>query len=120
RGLRRCAGPTCRTRASRLAGLGACGTRPFAELLAAVDPRLHADAAVGGVRVHDAVADVRAQRAQRDATLAVPLGAAHLRAAQATRDLHLDALGARLDGALDGLLHRLADGDAPLELTGLV
>ena len=70
--------------------------------------------------MHDAVADVGAQRSKRDATLAIPLAAAHLRAAQAPGDLHLDTLGARLDRALDRLLHRLAERDAPLKLAGHV
>ena len=76
--------------------------------------------AVGRVRVDDAVADVGAKRAQRDAPLLVPLGAAHLGAAEATGDLDLHALGAGLDRALDRLLDRLAERDAPLELTGHV
>ena len=33
--------------------------------------------------MHLAVADVRAERAERDATLAIPLAPAHLRAAEA-------------------------------------
>src|SRR4029077_599207 len=76
--------------------------------------------AVSGVRVHDAVADVGAQRPQGNATLAVPLGAASPGNAQAGGALHLDALGASLDRALDRLLHRLAEGDTPLELSGHV
>src|SRR6185369_2159841 len=45
-----------------------------------VDPNLHADAAEVGTRLEEAVLDVGPQRVQRDATLAVELGAAHLRA----------------------------------------
>ena len=86
--------------------------------VAAVDPDLDADAAVGGVGVDLAVADVRAERPQRDAPFLVPLAAAHLGAAEAARDGDLDALGAGLHRALDGLLHRLLEGDAAAQLPG--
>src|SRR5439155_14497282 len=84
--------------------------------VAAVDPDLDSDAPVGRVGVDLAVADVRAQRAQGDATLAVPLAPAHLRAAEATGDHDLDALRAGLHRPLDRLLHRLLEGDATAEL----
>ena len=51
--------------------------------VALVDPDLHADAAEGGPGLVEAVVDVRAQRVQRHATLAVELRAAHLGAAEA-------------------------------------
>src|SRR5690349_847579 len=86
--------------------------------LALVDPDLDADAPVGRVRVDLAVADVRAQRAQRDATFAVPLPAAHLRAPEAAGQGDPDALGARLHRPLDRLLHRLLVGDAAGQLLG--
>src|SRR5262245_12556488 len=63
-----------------------------------------------------AVADVRTQRAQRDAAFLVPLATAHLGAAEAARDGDLDALRTGLHRALDRLLHRLLEGDAPAEL----
>src|SRR5262245_13432627 len=84
--------------------------------VATVDPDLHADPAVGRVGVHLAVADVGAERPERDATLAVPLAAAHLGAAEAAGDHDLDALGAGLHRPLDGLLHRLLEGDSPAQL----
>src|SRR6185369_5177765 len=52
----------------------------------------------------------------RDATFAVPFAAAHLGAAEAARDHDLDALRAGLHRALDGLLHRLLEGDAAGQL----
>src|SRR4051812_39661037 len=84
--------------------------------LAPGDPHLDADAPVGRVRVHLAVADVGAERAQRDATLAVPLAAAHLRATEAAGERDADALRAGFHRALDRLLHGLLVGDAARQL----
>ncbi len=55
---------------------------------------------------------------QRHAALAVPLGAGHLGAAEATRALDPDAEGAGLLGVLHRTLHRPAEGDAAGELVG--
>jgi hypothetical protein len=55
---------------------------------------------------------------QRHATFAVPLGAAHLGAAEAARALDPDAEGAGLLGVLHGTLHRPAEGDAVDQLVG--
>ena len=55
------------------------------------DPALHADHAVGGLRLGEAVVDLGAQRVQRHAPLAVPLAAAHLGAAEPARALDADA-----------------------------
>ncbi len=74
--------------------------------------------AVGRVSVDLAVADVGAQRAERDAAFLLPLAAGHLGAAEAAGDVDLDALGAGLHGPLDGLLHGLAEGDAAGQLLG--
>ena len=49
------------------------------------DPALHADHAVGRAGLGEAEVDVRAQRVQRHAALAVALAAAHLGAAEPTR-----------------------------------
>src|SRR5882672_10215183 len=86
--------------------------------LAAEDPHLAADLAVGGLRLGEAVVDVGPQGVEGDAPFAVPLVARHLRAAQAARAGYADALGAELLGRLDGLLHRAPEGDAALELGG--
>src|SRR5467141_1527654 len=86
--------------------------------LAAEDPHLAADLAVGGLRLGEAVVDVGPERVQGDAPFAVPLVARHLRAAQAARAGHADALGAELLRRLDGLLHRAPEGDAALQLGG--
>src|SRR5437762_3113863 len=72
------------------------GQHPFGSDIAAVDPDLDADPAIRRMGVDLAVADVRAQRTQRDAALLVPLPAAHLGAAEAPGHRDLDALGAGL------------------------
>ena len=102
----------------RLAGDLVLGWRLVREDVALVDPDLHADAAGGGLGLAEAVVDVGAQRVQRHPTLAVPLGAAHLGAAEATRALHPDAEGAGLLRVLHGPLHGPAEGDAAGELVG--
>src|SRR4029079_11750076 len=84
----------------------------------AVDPDLDADAAICRVGVDLAVAELRAERPQRDAPFLVPLASTHLRAAEAAGDGDLDALRAGLHRALDGLLHRLLEGDAAAQLPG--
>src|SRR3954453_8108867 len=86
--------------------------------LALVDPALHADAPERRARLVKAVVDVGAQRVQRDAAVGVALGACHLGAAQAPRDLPLAALRARSHGARERALHRAAERDAVLQLLG--
>src|SRR4051794_39221185 len=76
------------------------------DLVTLVDPDLDADAAERGPGLVEAEVDVGAQRVQRDATLAVELRARHLRAAEATRALHPDALRAALQRGLHRLSHR--------------
>src|SRR5699024_7719170 len=104
------------TAAGRLRGL--LRREPLVGAIALVDPHLHADAADGGVRREDAVVEVGAERVQRHTALAVELGPAHLRAAQAAGALHADALGARALRALDRLAHRAAERHAAGELLG--
>ena len=53
---------------------------------------------------------------QRNAALAICLASGDFRAAQATRNLDLDALGAEAHRAADRLLHGAAEGDAALKL----
>src|SRR5262249_22680383 len=79
------------------------------EDVALVDPNLHADAAEGGAGLTEAVIDVGPKGVQRHPALAVPLGAGHLRAAEAAGALHADALRAGLLRGLHGPLHRPAE-----------
>ena len=62
------------------------------------------------------VVDVGAQRVQRHLAVVVALGARDLGAAQATRNLYLDAARAGLHRAHDRLLHGAAKRDPLLEL----
>src|SRR5512135_521181 len=84
--------------------------------LAAHDPDLAADLPVGGLRLGEPVVDVRAERVERDAALAVPLVPRHLGAAEPARAGDADALRAELERGLDRLLHRPPERDAALEL----
>src|SRR5262249_27332643 len=83
-----------------------------------VDPDLHTDAPEGGAGLGEAVVDVGSQRVQRHATLAVPLLAAHLRAAQASAALHAHAERARLHRGLHGTLHGPAERHPAGQLVG--
>src|SRR6267142_1168405 len=92
------------------------GCMALRQHLALVDPDLDADHAVGGLRLAQTVIDVGAQRVQRYAAFAIPLGARDLDAVQAAGAHDLDALGAQPHGVLHRALHRAAEHDALLEL----
>src|SRR3954470_1651224 len=89
-----------------------------AEDLAFVDPALHADHTVRGLRFGESVFNVRAQRVQRQTALQVPLRARDLVAVQAARDAHLDAFAAKAQRRIHRLAHRAAEADALLQLQG--
>src|ERR1700712_2273742 len=74
-----------------------------------VDPGLHTDDAVGGVRLGKAVVDVRPQRVQGKPTLEIPFGTGDLIAVQAARDADLDALAAEAEGRIDRHAHDAAE-----------
>src|SRR5215813_1009980 len=80
------------------------------------DPDLHAAGAVGGESRGDAVVDVRAQRMQRHAALAIPFHARDLRAAEPPRAIDADTAGAEPHRRLHGALHGAAEGHAALKL----
>src|SRR5207248_2579553 len=86
--------------------------------LALVDPDLDADAPGRRLRLDEAVVDVRANRVQRDTSLAVHLAPAHLAAAKAARALDLHAGGAGTNRGSERPLHRAPEGDAVRELLG--
>src|SRR5262249_49222834 len=90
--------------------------RAVGEDLALVDPHLHAGASERGARLGPAIVDVGPQRVQRNAALAVPLLARHLRAPEATAALDPDALCSRLHRGLHRTLHGPAERDAPGQL----
>src|SRR5215469_16687023 len=80
------------------------------------NPDLDTDDAVSGLRLGKPVIDVGAQRMERHATLAVPLGAGDLDAVQPPGAHDLDPLGAKPHGILHRTFHRPAEHDPLLEL----
>src|SRR4029077_12376101 len=91
---------------------------PGRRRLAAVDPDLHADPAERGPCLVEAEVNVCAQRVQWHPALAVELRARHLRAAEAARALHSDALRAALHRGLHRLAHRATERDPAGQLLG--
>src|SRR5262245_28947679 len=85
---------------------------------ARVHPALDPDRPVGRLRGRGAVVDVGLERRQRDRPADLLLDAGDLGAAQAPRDLELDALGAALHRLLDRALHRAPERRALHELLG--
>src|SRR5262245_25123904 len=92
--------------------------RGLVQHFAVEHPHLHAARAVGRVRGRAGEVDVRAQGVQGHAPLTIGLETGHLRAAEATRAVHTDALCARAHRRRDRLLHRAPERHALLELLG--
>src|SRR6185437_780836 len=86
------------------------------EHLALEDPNLDAAGAVGGESRGDAVIDIGAQRMQRNAALAIPLGAGDFRAAKTACAVDANAFGAKAHCRLHGAFHGAAECDAALKL----
>src|SRR5215475_9417216 len=86
--------------------------------LALEDPDLHAAGAVGGEGGSDAIVDVRAQRVQRNAALAIPFHARDLGAAETARAVDANAAGPKPHRRLHGALHCAPERNAALELLG--
>src|SRR3954447_14745783 len=61
---------------------------------AAINPALHADHAVRGAGLGEAVINIRAQRVQRQAALEVPLRTGDFIAVQPSADANLDSFAA--------------------------
>src|SRR5713226_3161737 len=85
-------------------------------VFALVDPALHANHAVSGVRFRRAEIDVGAQRLQRQPPLQVPFLARDFRAVQTAGHAHLDALAAEAQRRIHCLAHRAAESHALFEL----
>src|SRR6202166_3290481 len=105
-----------RPRALALGHLLVLCHRIVLEDFALEDPDLDAAGAEGGERGGNAVVDIGAQRVQRHPALAIPLHARDFRAAQPTRAVDTDALGAETHRRLHRALHGAAERDAALEL----
>src|SRR5213080_3681003 len=90
--------------------------RRGAQHFALEDPDLDADRPVRRVGRREPVVDVRADRVERHAAVAVPLLARDLAAAQPPRARDPDAVGAQAQRGGDRLLHGAAERDTLLEL----
>src|SRR5947199_128939 len=90
--------------------------RRCAQHFALEDPDLDADRPVRRVGGREPVVDVRADRVERHAAVAVPLLARDLAAAQPPRARDPDAVGAQGQHGRDRLLHGAAERDTLLEL----
>src|SRR2546427_6548382 len=97
----------------RLLGLGGRGG---SQDLALEDPDLDADRPRRRVRGGETVIDVGADRVQRHAPIAIPLGARDLAAAEPARARDADAVGAEPQRGRHRLLHGAPEGHALLEL----
>src|SRR3954463_4615013 len=80
------------------------------------DPDLDAASAERGESRRHPVIDVRPQRVQRHAALAIPLHARNFSAAQTARAVDANAFGAKPHRGLHGPRDRAAERDAALEL----
>src|SRR5882724_11734982 len=79
------------------------------EDLAFIDPGLHADDPVRGVRFRESVIDVSAQRVQRQTSLQVPLRAGDFIPVQAARHADLDSLTSETQRRIHALAHRATE-----------
>src|SRR5579884_371982 len=99
--------------------VGSCGLG-LAFLLrqnfAAVNPALHADHAVRGLRLGETVINVRPQRVQGQTSLQVPLGARDFVAVQAPANAHLDSLATEAQRGIYGLAHGATKAHALFKL----
>src|SRR6516162_8014332 len=82
--------------------------RVVLEHFAFEDPDLHADDAIGGLGFSESVVEVRAQRVQWHAALAIAFHARDFGPAEAAGDADPDALGAEAHGALHRTFHGAA------------
>src|SRR5579863_10288384 len=81
-----------------------------------VYPALHADHAIRGARLGEAVVDVGAQRVQRQPALQVPLRARDFVAVQASAYADFDALATKTQRGIYRLAHSPAEADALFQL----
>src|ERR1700710_1762881 len=87
----------CRSRLTLLAALALLVDVPT------VDPGLHPDNPVGGVRLGKSIIDIGTKRMQRQPALQVPLRAGNLVPVQTSRYPNLDALAAKPQRGVDAL-----------------
>src|ERR1700688_649116 len=94
------------------------GHRVVLKDFALEDPDLDAAGAEGGERGRHPVIDVGAQRVQRHAAFAIPSHARDFGAAETSRAVDTNALGAKPHRRLHRALHGAAERNAALELLG--
>src|SRR5262249_32037542 len=82
------------------------------DVLALIDPALHANHSVSGVGFGGTEIDVRAKRLQRQAALQVPLFAGDFRAVQPAGYANFDALAAEAKSGVNRLAHGAAERNA--------
>src|SRR5258708_19308762 len=87
--------------------------------LALEDPDLNAAGAVRSEGRRHSIIDIRAQRVQRDAALAIPFHACDLGAAEASRAIDANAARTEPHCGLYRPLHGTAEGDPPPPLLAL-
>src|SRR5437868_10124591 len=92
------------------------GHRVVLEDLALEDPDLDAAGAERGERGRNAVVDVGAQRMQRHPAFAIPFHARDFGAAETTRAVDSNALGAETHRRLHRAFHGASERDAALKL----
>src|SRR4029434_4237714 len=85
------------------------------DIFTLINPALHTDHAVGGLRFRGSEIDVRAQRLQRQTAQQVPLFTRDFRTVQPAGNAHFDALAAKTQSRIDGLAHRAAKRHALFE-----
>src|SRR6185312_17424322 len=77
--------------------------------IAAVDPHLHPDHAIGRACLGKTVVDIRAERVQRQPPLQIPLRARDLVAVQAAGDADFNTLAAEAQRRIDRHAHDAAE-----------
>src|SRR6202022_4891690 len=85
-------------------------------VFALINPALHANHAVGGIRTRHAEINVRSQRLQWQTALQVPLFTRDFRAVQAAGYAHLDAFATETQRGVHRFSHRAAECHALFEL----
>src|ERR1700676_267947 len=85
-------------------------------VFALINPALHSDNSVRGVRLSRPVINICAQRLQRQASLQIPFLARDFRAVQTTRHTHLDSLASETQRRIDRFAHRSPECHALFQL----
>src|SRR6266446_7019334 len=85
-------------------------------VFALIDPALHANDAISGLRFGSAEIDVCTEGLQRQTALQVPLFARDFRAVQTAGNANLDSLAAKTQRRIHRLAHGTAEGNTLFQL----